>query len=177
MSFAAPKGRSTVFGFYERSGVLESNDLVYYLNEDVWHVRPGMPVDKQDAAAYYKGFDTGFGAVAASLDVRRAVGDTLLVDAVLSEETPERSAAELFVVKGAAGNGKTTILKRCAWDAANEYGALVLYLRDTGALRREPIKELYQNTRRRLFVLWIALLCTSKRFPRSWTSVPEAKSR
>lgn len=126
---------------------------VQYLATDILHVRAGMPIEQVEPVDYYKGYDRGFAGVLAKLDVRRKVSDTVLVDAVLEEETASRKPVELFVLKGAAGNGKTTALKRTAWDAATDYDALVFYLSDMGALRADRFQEIHELTNRRIFLI------------------------
>jgi len=128
-----------------------SPDLQEFLTSDVVHVRSGMPISQVNAADYYKGYDTDFSAINDDLDVRRGVGETLLVDAVLEEENPSRDV-ELYLLRGAAGNGKTTTLKRVAWDAAVEFDALVFYQKEDGALRLDRLEEIYELTNRRIFL-------------------------
>jgi tetratricopeptide (TPR) repeat protein len=150
---ALPQGTSSLSKFYSRTNITESPELRAYLAEDVLHIRPAMPIDQQNPELFYKGYDSGFGAVAASLDVARAVSDEIILAAVLAEDGPSRPSVELFVVKGAAGNGKTTVLKRAAWDAAHEFDALVLWVRETGAIRGERLAEIYDQTNRRILLV------------------------
>jgi tetratricopeptide (TPR) repeat protein/cold shock CspA family protein len=149
---AVPRGATSLTQFYARTNVSESSGLLSFLAEDVLHLRSGMPIDEQKPDLFYKGYDTGFGAVSADLDVPRAISDEILLQAVLAEEGEPRSQIELFLIKGAAGNGKTTVLKRTAWDAAHQFEALVLWVRDNGAIRGEAISEIFENTQRRIFL-------------------------
>ncbi len=147
-----PRGDLSISKFYARANVTESAELRSYLVEDVLHVRPAMPITEQKPSDFYRGYDTGFGAFAANLDVARHVTDDVLLAAVLAEETASRSVCELFVIKGAAGNGKSTVLKRAAWDAAQEFEALVLWVHENGVIREEMIAEIYEHTQKRVFV-------------------------
>ena len=63
--------------------------------------------------------------------------DSALVDAVLDPESDSRRKAELFMIKGPAGNGKSVVLKRIAWDAGTQYDKLVLFASSsaTGSMR------------------------------------------
>lgn len=132
-------------------GINESKGLVSFLDQDAMHIFPGMPINRQDPKLYYKGFDSGFGGISANLDIKRGVSDTILTDVVLSEEGEKKKNIELYVIDGAAGNGKTTVLKRVAWDAANEFDALVFYFLETGAVRNEMLEEIYIKTKKRIF--------------------------
>jgi hypothetical protein len=40
------------------------------LTQDFALVHPDMPIDAQDPKCFYEGFDTGWGGIAQSLDVR-----------------------------------------------------------------------------------------------------------
>ena len=53
----------------------------------------------------------------------RSFSDSVLVDAVLLEKE-NRRPADLFMLKGPGGNGKTVSLKRIAWEAGVTYASL-----------------------------------------------------
>jgi len=148
----APPGTSTISRFLTTNTRTISEPLANYVEKDVIHVRRDLPVDAANPTQFYKGYDVGFGGIAAGLDAKRRVVDTVLVDTVLSEETTTRKDVELFVLKGAAGNGKTTVLKRIAWDAATSFGALVLYVQENGAMVADRVSELYVLTGKRIFI-------------------------
>ncbi|WP_245472014.1 tetratricopeptide repeat protein [Rhizobium jaguaris] len=143
---------STVAKFFVAHDRSLSEATATYLEKDVIHIRRDLPVEAAKPTEFYKGYDVGFGGIAAELDAKRKIADTILVDAVLSEETSTRRDVELFVLKGAAGNGKTTVLKRVAWDAAASFGALVLFVPESGALIAERVSELSLLTDRRIFI-------------------------
>lgn len=147
-----PQGGTSLTKFYVVTDGVEPSTIVEFLEQDVLHVRTTMPIEPQDAKSYYRGIDFGFGGIATELDVRRAATDTILLDVILAEERDRKTPFELFVISGAAGNGKTTVLKRVAWDAANDFDALVLYLREGGAIRPEQLAEIYSRTGRRIFL-------------------------
>ena len=53
---------------------------------------------------------------------------------------------------GAAGSGKTIVLKRTAFEAATSSGALVLWLEESGALRPDVFVELHELCKRPIYL-------------------------
>ena len=123
--------------------------LTSALTKDFRHVHASMPFEPQDARRFYEGYDTGWGAIALGLDVRRHVVTDLLLEA-LSVDAP--SSVHLFLLRSPAGSGKTVSLKRAAWEAAEVLDQLVLWVEDTGALRAEALVELSDLTGKRILV-------------------------
>lgn len=134
-------GESSLKRHYRVSQPSESGTLLAFLSEDVDHVMPGMPFERQEPKDFYRGYDKGWGAIVQGLDARRDVSDSVMVDAVLSDEDQRTSPVDLFLINGPAGNGKTVCLKRIAWDAAQDYDKIVLFLRNGGAIRPDAIER------------------------------------
>ena len=144
--------KSSLSNFLIRNDLSESKEVVDYLSSDIAHIRVGMPFATLDPKSYYMGVDSGFEGIQAELDVVRQVTDTLLINTVLSEETEQTPHTQLFVIKGAAGFGKTTALKRTAWEAAITHKKLVLYISENGKLRTEVLEEIYELTKKRIYL-------------------------
>jgi hypothetical protein len=144
-------GKSSLRAYFSVPHPNESDLLLSFLSDDVDHVFPDMPIQSQRPADFYRGYDSGWGCIAQKLDARRAVIDTVLVDAILPEEEQRSDLVDFYVLKGPAGNGKTVCLKRIAWEAAHEFDKVVLFLKTGGSLRYDAIREIYALTRRRLF--------------------------
>jgi tetratricopeptide (TPR) repeat protein len=77
--------------------------------------------------------------------------DSILVDAVLADENTLRRT-ELFLVKGPAGNGKTVVLKRLAWETGITYDKIALYTNKPSGLRLEALQEIYTLTGKRIYL-------------------------
>jgi cold shock CspA family protein len=131
-----------------------SGDLVSFLSTDVDYIYSTMPIEAGKSAEFYEGIPQGFYPITQNLDVRREKKtDTLLSDVFFRGEAEEDSSfAELCVIKGAAGSGKSVFLRRLAWEAAINFDCLCLYHRRTGALRFSAIYELYSLTSSRIFL-------------------------
>jgi len=135
----------------------ETAKLRSALEKDFTFVHSGIPVVDQPAKQFYAGYDTGWGAIARRLDVRRKVENDLLYRALLENEKP--IGPVLLMLRGAAGAGKTIALKRTAFEAATASGALVLWHEENGALNPDVFFELHEVCKRPmyLFVDQIAL--------------------
>lgn len=145
-------GTSTLRRHYKVAHAAESKALLFFLAQDVDHVRNGMPVAAADAKEFYRGAESGWGPIAQKFDVPRAVTDSLVVDAILSSEDERAATIELYAVKGPAGNGKTIVLKRSAWMAAHDYDKIALFLKAGGSIRNDAIEEIYRYTQERIFL-------------------------
>ncbi len=117
-----------------------------FLSDDVEYVRVPMPTTSLDARDFYRGFPGGWSAIEQGLDVRRKLGETILSDVMLGDY----SGAQLHVVKGEAGAGKSVLLRRIAWDAGTEFGKLCLFVRPHGRLSFDSIREIVQVTKERV---------------------------
>lgn len=116
-----------------------STELNTYLSMELEHVYPGLTTKGIPPIDFYKGLDTDWGGIQQDLDIKRRVGDTIIMDAVIESDL---KGVNTFLLKGYAGSGKTILLKRIAWYAANELEGTVVRLRDGAMLRPSLIKEL-----------------------------------
>lgn len=151
ISLSSLGGGLSVKTHYRTASPVESTELAAYLETDAEHVRPGMVSSTASARAFYSGHDMGWGAIIQNYDAKRKVADSVLVDVILSSD-PDNRPADLFMLKGPAGNGKTVALKRIAWEAATSYEKLVLFASSPAALQFARIDEIYQLVQKRFFL-------------------------
>ena len=121
-----------------------------FLENDVEYVRSGLPTDSLDPKMFYRGVNPRWAAVESELDVRRDVGDTILSEAVLEEDTSP--TFRFYAIKGHAGSGKSVLLQRVAWEAANTYGRLCLYMQPHGRLSFDALAELSRVIDERIYL-------------------------
>ena len=145
-------GAASIRKHYRTPGISESQNVLAFLDHDADHVRPGLPIIAAPAKDFYVGRDVGWAGIAADLDVRRRLCDTVLVTAILADEGERGQPVDRHVIKSPAGNGQSITLKRVAWDAANDYEKLVLFMRQGGALRPEAILDVYSYCQEKVFL-------------------------
>jgi tetratricopeptide (TPR) repeat protein len=144
-------GELSIRKHYRVAQATEASFVTSYLATDATHVHSGLVARRQDPGEFYRGYDNGWGCILQNLDSRRSFSDSVLVDAVLLAEDTRRTA-ELFMLKGPAGNGKSVSLKRIAWEAGVTYDQLALYPTGPAGLRIEPLTEIHRLTGRRIFL-------------------------
>ncbi|MDX1940289.1 MAG: SIR2 family protein [Saprospiraceae bacterium] len=136
--------------FYNRNNITETADLLNFLERDFTYIYSGMSTAAQTAHEFYKGYDVGFFPIISKMDVRRNITDSILSEVFLANDpTP---STNLYLIKAAAGAGKSILLKRLAWEAATDFDCLVLYHKPSGSLRLSAIEELYSYTGKRIFI-------------------------
>ena len=145
-------GTESVRTFYRVSNASESEGLKLFLSSDVDHVRSGMPTHAKDPKHFYIGADSGWGPIESNLDVRRRITDNIIVDAILRDEKDRQRLVDLHVIKGPAGHGKTTVLRRVAWEASTSFSKLCLFVKEEGSFYIEQIEEISELTRERIFL-------------------------
>ena len=129
-----------------------SSTLQEALDSDVEYVHPGIAISPGEPKDFYKGFDLDWYPIERELDLRRRLVDTLMLDVILPTEQQRSALIDFYVVKGAAGAGKTVLLRRLAWEAAKDADLLTLYLRDNRKVRWEVLQEVAALAKQRIFL-------------------------
>ena len=128
-----------------------SQACLEFLENDVEYVRAGMPIENLDSAQlFYLGFSPRWSAVESALDVPRDLQDTIMTDVVLDSDSSR--TLRFCSIKGHAGSGKSVLLQRLAWEAAQEYNRLCLFLQPHGNLSYEALSELSDVTDERIYL-------------------------
>lgn len=123
-----------------------------YLQQHMDYVHEDLPTSPNDARAFYKGFDLGWYTIKNNLDVSRGITNKILWNVVVRDESDRPTKVELYVIKSPAGSGKSTALKRIAWEAATKADVVALYYRGFGSLDQEALKDIYRLTKERIFL-------------------------
>ncbi|MHB8473276.1 MAG: P-loop NTPase [Gammaproteobacteria bacterium] len=122
------------------------------LEHDVEYVHSAITSKDGSAPQFYKGFDLEWYPILNNLDVKRRLTETILEDVVIRSEDDRSATADLYVIKAEAGAGKSVFLKRLAWEANKQAGALCLVARKSATPSFEAIAELSRLTNERLFI-------------------------
>ena len=126
--------------------------LLEFLANDFEYVHKNIISKDGNASHFYSGFGLDWYPIKSNLDVRRGLTDKLLEDIILRPEEDRPSMVELYVIKAEAGAGKSVLLRRLAWDSANNAGVLCLRSRGITAPSFEALRELSEATGERLFL-------------------------
>ena len=144
-------GKLSIRKYYSIANATEPYSVASYLATDVTHIHSGLTAPQENPENFYHGYDNGWGCILQNLDVPRRISDSVLVDAVLLDEE-NRQTAELFMLKGPGGNGKSVSLKRIAWEAGIAYDKLALYSISPASLNIKPLAEIHRLTNSRIFL-------------------------
>jgi hypothetical protein len=117
-----------------------SSSLQTFLEHDAEYVSNTVSSEPVVPQQFYRGYSGGWSAIEQNLDVRRRLTDAVLSAVVSLPGTEDPNAPRFVLVKGYAGSGKTVLIKRVAWDIANSFEGLSLFLRPEGRLQYETLR-------------------------------------
>ncbi|CAA0153493.1 SIR2 family protein [Tenacibaculum maritimum] len=126
--------------------------LIEFLNRDVTFLHSNLAEKDTEPKVFYKGYFEGWDPILKNYDVTRKVADSILSDVFLIEEEERLIKQELFLIKGNAGSGKTVLMHRLAWDAAETFEKLCLYYKSDVPLEYNRFAELYQLVKERIYL-------------------------
>lgn len=129
-----------------------SRNSIRFLESDVDYIKGITSTETVEPPQFYRGYSKGWAPIEQNLDIRRALGDTILSDHVLIEEPDHEGDFELFLIKSHAGGGKSILLHRIAWDAAHDYGYLCLFLKPGGVINTAALEEISEICKERIFL-------------------------
>ncbi len=135
-----------------KSGRSFSEPTLALLRSDLTFVREDMPCPLVSPEVFYKGASLGWSPIQQNLDAPRRLTDSMLSDCILLDEVDRPTACDFYLVKGHAGAGKTTFLKRLAWEAAVTFSKTCLYYSSTARLPYEAVAEIADLVNDRLFL-------------------------
>jgi ATPase involved in DNA repair len=137
---------------FKVKNVALSKVTTQFLEVDVEYINALTGVETIKASQFYKGFNPGFAAIEANLDVRRKLGDTILSDHFLRDVAEPSDGVETIVITAHAGAGKSVLIRRMAWDAAREYDRICLFMKPHGIISAAAIQELISLCKARIFL-------------------------
>jgi tetratricopeptide (TPR) repeat protein len=127
---------------FASNNVTLSRNCIQFLESDVDYVKSATVTEVLDPKYFYKGHNKDWSAIEQNLDVKRVLGDTILVDSFLAEEARRPPQMEFIVIKAHAGAGKSVLMRRIAWDAAHDYDLLCFFLKPSGGINTAALQEL-----------------------------------
>ena len=122
-----------------------SEELNRILTDSIQYVHSDMNTEQFNPKEFYKGSDLGWYAQSAELAIKRSLLDRFLEEVILKPETERSDTAELILLKGEAGSGKTVFLRQVAWEMRVMDFGCPLWVNNGDNLTVEIIKEVIEN--------------------------------
>ncbi|ANB03667.1 hypothetical protein ECTOBSL9_0939 [Ectothiorhodospira sp. BSL-9] len=129
-----------------------SEDILSFLTNDVQFIEQTLLTGTGTPQEFYRGHGQGWYPISENLDAPRTICRKLLADAIVIAEANRTDSADLFVIKGEAGSGKSVLLRRLAWDAGIHKSRICFYVSGLSSIDPERLEELHANIQERLFI-------------------------
>lgn len=131
-----------------------SENLVRFLTDSAEHIHSDLPYTKFTPEEFYKGFDLGWYPIAEGLNTDRKLADKINEEVIKKPESERRRTVELYLIKGAAGSGKSVILREIAWKCRAQGIGTFIWIKDIPKIDITVLKELHEKTKERIFIFW-----------------------
>lgn len=128
----------------------ESDETAFAFQKEVTFLHSGFHIDDVDPGRFYAGYDQRWGNIARNFDVLRRASHQLLE--YIGSSCDDH--AQLAIIRGAAGYGKTIAIMRAAWELAISFDEFVIWMDDDSKLRPDVIRELHNLSGKRLYVFF-----------------------
>lgn len=131
-----------------------SPELIRFLTESCEYVSRSSTFESFSPDLFYKGADLGWYPIEEQLTIERGVSARIKSIVVDVAEPDRESKAEIHVIKGEAGSGKSIILRQLAWVLKDAGIGIFLWMNSESSADINAIAELFQKTGERIFLIW-----------------------
>lgn len=132
--------------------LVPTESLINFLDQESVFVHTSISSEDTTPQAFYRGYFQNWDPIIKNLDIERNDKDRILAQVILEDKYQNEERAFLFIVNGYAGSGKSVLLKRMAWEASSEFDKLCIFMNSNMALRYEPVIELYNYVKERIYI-------------------------
>lgn len=132
--------------------LVPTDSLLNFLDNEVEFIHNSIQLENTPAQTFYKGYFNNWDPIIKNLDVRRSIESNILTDLVIDDNYQNENKSYLFLIKGFGGSGKSVLLKRLAWESAVVFDKLCLFVKSNTSLRAEPLIELYNYVKERIYL-------------------------
>ncbi len=146
-----------------------SEDLLRFLTDNVEYISNNSTFIQCVPKEFYKGADQGWFPMAEGLSIMRTLGIRIRKNVIEKPEVDRKSKAELFVIKGEAGSGKTILLRQIAWDAKDLGIGIFIWVKSGAWVDLSVIGEITKRTSERVFLIWDDAARNSKEISRCFS--------
>lgn len=127
-------------------------DLLEFVTNKVEYVHRGISSTEVSAQLFFKGVSESWSPIQNQYDIKRDGYESTVLNVLLQSEKSEPSV-DILSISGVAGSGKTTFLRRLAYDLSVEHNELVVFASVNSALRCSPFVQLFENTGKRAVLI------------------------
>ena len=131
-----------------------SEDLIRFLTESSEHIHQDITYQRFEPKDFYRGSDLGWYPVAEGLNANRQISTKINDEIIKKPESERKRTAELYLIKGAAGSGKSIVLREIAWKCRSQGIGTFLWIKNLPTIDISSLKELHEKTKERLFLFW-----------------------
>ena len=129
-----------------------TESLISFIENEAEYVHSAIASQDTTPKAFYMGYFENWDPIIKNLDVDRREKDKILTQLILEDKYQRDMKSFFFLIKGYAGSGKSVLLKRVAWEAAIEFDKFCVFIKRNTSLRFEPLIELYNYVKDRIYV-------------------------
>ncbi len=144
--------QSPLFSRFDRAETTLSDRARRFLEIDVDYVLGINKIESVSGEDFYSGAAKGWAPIEMDLDCRRSITDQIMSDVILSDEEHVGRVPDAYLITAHAGAGKSVLLHRLAWDAANDYGKLCLFMTPHGSLDWPALQEIIDKCKERIYL-------------------------
>ena len=141
-----------VFKFFKNVDQEISPSLKNFLTNEVTIVHNNMKYEAVNPIKFYKGLDLGWSPIIQNLDSKRNLVDDIILENFIYDDITPNTKLQIMLIKSHAGAGKSVLLKRLAWDAANEYSKLCIFINDYADIDVMALKELLSYCYKKVYL-------------------------
>ncbi len=129
-----------------------TENLISFINSDIDYVNRDIASKTTDPKSFYKGYFENWDPIVKNLDVKRSISDAILFEVFLEEQEHISSELYFYLIKGNAGSGKSVLLRRVAYEAANELNRICIVYKNYIKPSFDQLLELYSFIKERIYI-------------------------
>lgn len=131
-----------------------SENLIRFITDHAEYISERTTYITNLPEEFFRGADQGWFPIAETICVIRSISKQICQVAIEKPEEERKSSAELFVIKGEAGSGKTVLLRQIAWNSRELGIGIFIWIKSGAAIDLDVIAEIHNQTKERVFLMW-----------------------
>lgn len=132
--------------------ITPTENLIAFINNDIDFINRDIVSQNTDPKFFYKGYFESWDPIIKNLDVKRSISDAVLYEVFLEEQEHISDELYFYLIKGNAGSGKSVLLRRIAFEAANELNRFCIVYKTYVKPSFDELFELHSFVKERIYV-------------------------